>query len=95
MSALGTIGVVRPGTPAYSSRKTYPDLGTNRAKALGILKKIENSTIQKGLVDEVNRAVNDFMDNGFAEEIFEQSEPESVHYLRHFIGSSSVEPQRN
>lgn len=62
-------------------KENPPDLGTNRAKALGILKKIENSTIQKGLVDEVNQAVNDFMENGFAEEIFEQSEPESVHYL--------------
>ena len=58
-----------------------PDLGPNKQKALGILKKVERSTIQKGVVDEVNKAFAEFLDCGFAEEVFEEVEPEEVHYL--------------
>ena len=58
-----------------------PDLGPNKQKALGILKKVERSTIQKGVVDEVNKAFAEFIDCGFAEEVFEEVEPEEVHYL--------------
>jgi hypothetical protein len=47
-----------------------PDLGPNKQKALGILKKVERSTIQKGVVDEVNKAFAEFIDCGFAEEVF-------------------------
>ena len=48
-----------------------PKLGSNRAKALGILKKVENSTIQKGVQEEVNKAFNEFVEKGFAEEVIE------------------------
>lgn len=58
-----------------------PNLGTNRQKALGIMKKVEASTIQKGRVEPVNAAFNEFIDKGFAEEVVEDEEPEEVHYL--------------
>ena len=58
-----------------------PKLGSNRAKALGILKKVENSTIQKGVQEEVNKAFNEFVEKGFAEEVIEDQEPDAVHYL--------------
>ena len=65
-------------------KTTPPDLGTNRAKALGLLAKVERTALQNGLAHQVNAAYNEFVDNGFAEEIFEDSEPNQVHYLPGF-----------
>ena len=62
-------------------KENPPPLGSNRSKALGILKKVENSTIQKGVQVEVNNAFNEFVEKGFAEEVMEDSEPDACHYL--------------
>lgn len=58
-----------------------PNLGSNRQKALGILRKVESTTIQKKLVDDVNKAYAEFVNCRFAEEVIEEYEPEEVHYL--------------
>ena len=62
--------------------KTWPpDLGSNQQKALGILRKVEKSTIQGGHVDAVNKAFAEFIEKGFTEEVFEEVEPNEVYYL--------------
>ena len=58
-----------------------PNLGNNKAKALAILKQVENGALKRGSVDAVNAAFQDMIDGGFAEEVFEDEEPENVHYL--------------
>lgn len=62
-------------------KETPPNLGTNRQKAIAIMKKVEVSTIQKGRMKEVNDAYDEFVSKGFAEQVFEDFEPEGVHYL--------------
>jgi len=58
-----------------------PKVGSNKKKALGILQKVEKSTIQKGVVDEVNVAYEEYVTKGYSEEVLEDYEPAEVHYL--------------
>jgi len=58
-----------------------PKVGSNKKKALGILQKVEKSTIQKGVVDEVNVAYEEYITKGYSEEVLEDYEPAEVHYL--------------
>lgn len=58
-----------------------PDLGTNKAKAIGILKKVEQSAIKQGQVDNLNKCFEELVANGFAEEVTEDTEPPEVHYI--------------
>jgi hypothetical protein len=62
-------------------KQNPPTLGSNKLKALSILRKVETSTIKNKKVAQVNAAFNEFIEKGFAEEVFEDSEPEQVHYL--------------
>jgi len=68
-------------TTSLLFKENPPNLGSNRTKALGILKKVENSTLQKGFQVEVNAAFNEFVEKGFAEEVMEDFEPDAIHYL--------------
>lgn len=58
-----------------------PQLQSNKGKAMAILAKVEKSAIDKGNVQLLNTAYQELIDNGFAEEVFEDEEPEEVHYL--------------
>ncbi len=58
-----------------------PKVGSNKKRALGILQKVEKSTIQKGLVDSVTNAYEEYVTKGYAEEVNEDYEPDEVHYL--------------
>ena len=62
--------------------KTYPpQLGNNRGKAIAILKQVESQALKRGSVQAVNAAFQEMIDGGFAEEVFEEEEPQKVHYL--------------
>lgn len=58
-----------------------PKLGNNKSKALAILQKVEKSAIQQGRVEDLNRAYQELVEQGFAEVVTEEEEPEEVHYL--------------
>lgn len=58
-----------------------PNVGSNKRKALSILQKVEKSTLQKGVVDPVNNAYEEYITKGYAEEVKEDYEPNEVHYL--------------
>ena len=58
-----------------------PPLKSNKGKALAILAKVEKSAIDKQHVQLLNTVYKELIDNGFAEEVFEDEEPEEVHYL--------------
>lgn len=58
-----------------------PQLQSNKGKAMAILAKVEKSAIEKKQVQLINNAYQELLDNGFAEEVIEEQEPEEVHYL--------------
>ena len=62
-------------------KQNPPPLGDNKAKALAILKQVENGALKRGTEKAINDSIQDFIDNGFAEEVIEDQEPEHVHYL--------------
>jgi len=62
-------------------KENPPPLGNNKSKALAILKQVENGAKKRGSVDAVNAAFQEMIDGGFAEEVFEDEEPENIHYL--------------
>ena len=62
-------------------KENPPNLGDNKAKALAILKQVENGALKRGSVVAVNAAFQDMIDGGFAEEVHEEEEPKNVHYL--------------
>ena len=62
-------------------RQNPPNVGPNKRKALAILKKVEKTTIAANRTTDVNKAYNEFVTHGFAEEVMEDSEPDQVHYL--------------
>jgi len=66
-------------------KKNPPELGSNKLKALAVMKKVEATAIRKGCQAELNAAFQEFLDMEFAEEVHEQEEPSGeVHYLPAF-----------
>ncbi len=57
-------------------KQNPPTLGSNKLKALSILQKVETSTIKNKKVEQVNAAFKEFIEKGFAEEVFKDIEPE-------------------
>ena len=58
-----------------------PPLGSNKSKAIAVMRQVELQARKKNKIEEINASIQDLLDNGFAEEVIEDEEPEQVHYL--------------
>ena len=59
-----------------------PQLGSNKFRALAVMRQVELQAKKKGTEEAINASIQELVDNGFAEEVVEDEEPEQVHYLQ-------------